>query len=101
MAIRRIDNVTYHLELDDVSMTHLPNELPAIMDDGSIVYVTINSWYPSNTINTSVAGDYIFVGRVTGVPTPVLASVIIDGHEESPISVFPNEIDVPFGSNLK
>ena len=93
MAIRRIDNVTYHLELDDVSMTHLPNELPAIMDDGSIVYVTINSWYPSNTINTSVAGDYIFVGRVTGVPTPVLASVIIDGHEESPISVFPNEID--------
>lgn len=92
MAIRRIDNVTYHLETSNTPFT-LPTQLPAIMDDGSIVYANIDSWLPSSTVNISIEGDYIHVGTVLGYPSKILASVIVGGHDENPISIFPNEID--------
>ena len=75
MAIRKIQNMTIYAELDEPIL--LPDTVLAINDDLSVEYVPV-SWYP-NTVDTSVAGDYIFVGTVSGYPKKVLLSVITDG----------------------
>lgn len=91
MSIRKIQNITIFTELNEQGVS-LPTELPAIMEDGSVRYIPIESWTPP-TINTSVASDNIHVGSVQGYPSKVLCSVITDGIEENPISSFPSEID--------
>ena len=59
MSIRNIQNLTIYSELDE--QITLPSEVMAILDDLSVTYVPV-TWTPS-TVNTSVAGDYIFVGK--------------------------------------
>lgn len=89
MAIRKIQNVTFYAELDE--NINLPSVMRATHDNGNITYEPV-SWYP-NTVNTAQAGDFVFVGTISGYVEKVLASVIVNGADENPPSVFPDEID--------
>lgn len=89
MSIRGIDNLTFYAELDEY--IELPKEVSVKRDGVHTGYEPV-TWYPK-TVNTDKPADLVFIGKVEGYPDDILCSVIIDGIEENPPSVFPGDID--------
>ena len=89
MAIKHIQNMTILANVGE-SVT-LPNPVIARNDDGSYTSVSV-TWNPPS-VTTAQAGDYVFVGKVSGYVPEVLCSVIVGGISENPESTFPSEID--------
>ena len=89
MSIRYIDNITIIADVEED--VFLPQTLTARYEDGSFDEVEV-TWNPSE-VDTSVEGEFIFVGEVQGYVHDVLCSVQVGKIDTNPPSVFPKHID--------
>lgn len=89
MGVRYIDNITILARVNE--SISLPPFVMARNDDDTFSTVPI-TWSPS-TVDTSVAGEFIFEGTVNGYVYKVLCSVQVGEAKDNPESLFPERID--------
>lgn len=77
MSIRQIRNETIYAEIGE-NIT-LPSELFVIEDGVEVGKIAVDSWYPTDVVDTSRPADLVFIAEISGVTEEPRVSVIVNG----------------------
>ena len=95
MGIKSIQGISIMVEVGMPVVA--PTQLPVLLETDNYDLRAIINWSPSNPnyLDTSVAGDHVYVATVngTGNNTAVVSVVVGRPEESNPKSVFPDQID--------
>lgn len=103
MAKRYIENITIMADLNEV--ISLPTQVVVLEDSFTYSVAPVLKWTNGDGMvvtrpDTSISGDVVFEGTVTGYVHKIYCSVVVGDLDDNPKSVFPDEID-QFGLSKK